>query len=643
MIRRSSAMPLVAALAFTATFPSAGIQTVTSAEVSGTTAYPLGVPDTGSFRLVNPDGQTSNAYAFSIGPPPPTITGVNPNPVPGTPGLHLVTITGSDFVNKPTVINSWQVLGGGSGPVNPSRVTFVSSTEITVLLNIAVAPDGQRFQVVNPDGQVSNVWDYNIAAPTLPGPGTFAATGQMSTPRGGYTATLLANGKVLIAGGLQFAPQHYLGTALATAELYDPATGAFSATGSMTVARQGASATLLLDGRVLIAGGFNGSAESSGSALSSTELYDPSTGTFTAAGNMITARGGHDAFLLDNGTVLFLGGSGSNSVNSGWAPAEIYDPTTGTFTLTGPYVGSGSCDFCAPSVLLSNGLVLFTGQSPAQLYDPRGGVFMPTGSKGGGETAGTLLMNGKVLYAGGEDIGRSSAAQLYDPRLGTFGPTGSMAWRRVWHTLTLLPDGTVLTAGGDTDDCTNNFCHFAGTVASAELYDPATGAFSSTGSMTAAREGHTATVLNDGRVLIVGGLSYGPMGLFFGSSGTAELYTPTVLVPAPTVLTVSGDSTTGIILHAATGQLVTADNPAVAGELLQIPCTNLNDGSVIRPRVIIGGVLAELVTSSTSADGPIAIKWLTVRMPTVVASGSAVRFAVRYIGRTSNQVMLAVQ
>lgn len=465
------------------------------------------------------------------------------------------------------------------------------------------------------------------------GLGTFAATGQMSTSRAEHTATLLANGKVLIVGGVRSTAQDSRGATLATAELYDPATGVFSTTGSMTAARRMPSATLLLDGRVLIAGGLDGS-----SPLSSAELYDPSTGTFSAAGNMMTARGGHDAILLDNGTVLFVGGF---TTSNDAAPAEIYDPTTGTFTLTGPYIGSGACDFCAPSVLLSNGLVLFTGQSPAQLYDSRSGVFIATGLPRGAESAATPLMNGKVLFAGGEPEGRSSAAELYDPRLGTFVSTGSMASARVWHTLTLLPDGTVLTAGGETDRCAGNVCSFAGSVASAELYDPTSGAFSSTGSMTAARETHTATVLNDGRVLMAGGQSYGGIGVFYGSLGTAELYTPAVLVPAPTLLTVSGDSSSpGAIVHAATGQLVTAANPAIAGELLQIPCTNLNDGSIVRPRVIIGGVPAELL-SSTSASDATGVTRLTVRMPTLVASGSAVRVVLRYIGRTSNPVMLA--
>jgi hypothetical protein len=483
---------------------------------------------------------------------------------------------------------------------------------------------------------ISGCRDASTAPPTpaprtpLPpatGPGRFAAPGQMSTARAGHTATLLANGKVLIAGGVQSTAQDARGVTLATAELYDPATGAFSATGGMTAARSGASATLLLDGRVLIAGGFDG-----GSALSSAELYEPPTGAFRSAGIMSTARSGHDAILLDNGTVLLLGGS--------LAPAEIYDPTTATFTPTGPYVGHGDCDFCAPSVLLANGLVLFTGQFPAQLYDPRRGVFSATGFSLGGESAATLLMNGKVLFAGGEGVGRLSTAELYDPRLGTFVSTGRMASARVWHTLTLLPDGTVLTAGGETDSCTGNFCGFAGSVATAELYDPTSGAFSSTGSMTVAREAHTATVLNDGRVLIAGGTSYGGIGVFYGSSATAELYTPTVLVPAPTLLTVPGDSITGAIVHGGTGQLVTAENPAVAGELLQIPCTHLNEGSIIRPQVIIGGVAAELLLSMSSDDAT-GVTLLAVRTPALVASGAAVRVVVRYIGRTSNPVMLA--
>jgi hypothetical protein len=191
-----------------------------------------------------------------------------------------------------------------------------------------------------------------------------------------------------------------------------------------------------------------------------------------------------------------------------------------------------------PRELLSNGLVLFTDQNPTQLYDPRGGVFTATGTWQGWESAAPLLPNGTVLFAGGETFGRISSAELYDPRLGTFASTGSMTIPRVWHSLTLLRNGMVLAAGEETDSCGDNYCSFAGSVASAELYDPAHGTFSKTGSMTAIREGHTATVLNDGRVLLTGGVAYGGIGIFYGSLATAEVYTPAATAPSATVRTI---------------------------------------------------------------------------------------------------------
>ena len=161
------------------------------------------------------------------------------------------------------------------------------------------------------------------------------------------------------------------------------------------------------------------------------------------------------------------------------------------------------------------------------------GVFSLTGAMSPCLSTATLLTNGKVLFAGGECIGRSASAVLYDPATGAFASTGDMTSRRVWHSATLLPNGTVLIAGGETEVCTGNSCMFAGSVAGAELYDPSAGTFAATGDMTAARETHTATLLNDGRVLIAGGTSYGGIGIFFGGTASAELYTPSVLVPMP--------------------------------------------------------------------------------------------------------------
>ena len=348
--------------------------------------------------------------------------------------------------------------------------------------------------------------------------GTFTRAGDMTTARSNHTATLLPDGKVLIAGG----------DGLASAELFDPATGTFSRTGDMAVARRGHTATLLADGRVLIAGGGP-----AGEPVARAELYDYSTGTFTATGSMITPRGWHTAILLPNGKVMMVGGNGTAGYPT-TAAAELYDPATGMFTASGSYVALGACDFCAPATLLSDGKVLFAGQYPAQLYDPVSDSFSPTGAMVDPDhSTATLLPTGKVLFAGGVDIGRSSSAELYDPATGTFTYTGSMASPRVWHSLSLLPNGMVLAAGGETDRCAAGSCFFDGSVASAELYDPSTGTFAATCSMLVPRGTHTATVLGDGRVLMAGGVAYGGIGIFFGSLASAELYNPRELVEVP--------------------------------------------------------------------------------------------------------------
>ena len=252
-----------------------------------------------------------------------------------------------------------------------------------------------------------------------------------------------------------------------------------------------------------------------------------------------------------------LGGTPWTKPYPNLAGAELYDPATGTFSATGPYVSSGACDLCAPAVLLADGAVLFAGQNQVQVYDPGTGAFNLTGAWSPCLSTATLLTDRRaslreslrrstlrpprslappVLFAGGVcNDGRSRNAVLYDPTSGTFAPTGDMTVPRVWHTATLLPGGTALITGGETDACSGNFCMFAGSVASAEIYDPSTGAFVATGSMSAAREVHTATLLNDGTVLIAGGESYGGIGIFFGATASAEIYTPSVLGPSPSV------------------------------------------------------------------------------------------------------------
>jgi hypothetical protein len=472
---------------------------------------------------------------------------------------------------------------------------------------------------------------------------TFTATGNLMTARSQHTATLLHDGKVLIAGGessttLVANPE----SPLASAELYDPSTGTFTATGNMIIPRRLHAATLLPDGKVLLTGGY-GSRNAPGSGrLSNAELYDPSTGTFAATGNMLTPQGWHTGTLLSNGKVLITGGF------TMWpmlAKAEIYDAVTGTFAATGSYAGTrGVCDFCPPSTLLADGKVLFAGTVPAQIYDAVTGAFSLTGvMRDPDRSTATLLMNGTVLFTGGESIGRLASAELYDPVRGTFISAPDMAWRRVWHTTTLMPDGTALIVGGESDECSGNSCVFSGSTDSAELFDPARNTFVSAGNMTVRRSVHTATLLNDGRVLIAGGVSYGGIGKFFGSLSTVELYQPPSLMPAPALLSLSGDGQgQGAILHAGTPQTASSSNPAVPGEALEIYCTGLVEGSAIPPQVALGGRLAEILYVG-KAPGFANLNQVNVRVPSGITPGPAVSVRLTYLGRPSNEVTIGVQ
>lgn len=465
--------------------------------------------------------------------------------------------------------------------------------------------------------------------------GTFTPTGNMTTARDLHTATLLLDGRVLIAGGEN-------PSALATAELYDPAMGTFTATGSMTTARVGHTATLLPDGRVLIAGG----------STTNAELYDPSTGTFSATGEMVNALHSElTATLVANGKVLITGGLAGSAI----ASPELYDPSTGTFSLAAPYAGSYATDeFGSTATLLSDGAVLFTadplysGSYGAEIYHPEAKVFMRTGAMIAniiGRTA-TLLPNGKVLVAGGADEGaRYKESELYDPSAGAFTATSGMTEPRVGHAAVLLSDGTALITGGEGWGPLGDMpcCWFLGSLASAEIYDSSAGTFTATGNMTARREYQRVTLLNDGRVLVTGGSFYGGIGVFYGSLSSAELYNPPVLTPVPALFSLSGDGKgQGAIWRSDTGLFASSSSPAVAGEILSMYTTGLDSGGMIPPQVTIGGRLAEVLYFG-AAPGYLGYYQLNFRMPAGVAPGSTVPVRLTYLGRSSNQVSIAVQ
>jgi hypothetical protein len=319
--------------------------------------------------------------------------------------------------------------------------------------------------------------------------GEILSTGHLSVARAAHTATLLRNGTVLVVGGMQGA-----GT---TTEIYNPARRTFSPSGKTVSERAGGHAAILLPtGSVLLTGGWAGPA-----VTASAERYDLGTNTYSVTGTMSSPRSAHTATLLRTGEVLIAGGfDGRRRLGT----AELYDPRTGTFTPTGNMAEPRS-EYAA--VLLSDGRVLVTGGNrssgevlaSAEIYDPIAGAFRRTGNMTmvRHKHAAIALRDGKVLIVGGSDArdgrGRYASAEVFDPTTGTFAAVNAMNAERfkLPHAVVVLQTGEVLVAGG---------------AERAEVYDPGTKRFHViAGSVGADLSFSTATLLNDGQVLIVGG------------------------------------------------------------------------------------------------------------------------------------------
>jgi N-acetylneuraminic acid mutarotase len=334
----------------------------------------------------------------------------------------------------------------------------------------------------------------------------------MKTARDYHTATLLRNGKVLVAGGYS-GP---LGTVvLASTELYDPDTDRWSEAASMLVPHASHTAALLRDGRVLVASG-----RSSGGDTVEAETYDPATNVWSKAGNLAVARTSATAIMLTTGKVLVIGGDGTT--NPG---AELYDPGTNSWSQ----LPNTTTHHVNVAISLSNGKVLVLGDESnwsyqySAVYDPMRNTWSSIGRPPVSLLSAVALGNGKVLFVRNlTPSGDTRLAELYDPLSDAWTPAARMETNGVWGTATALPGGRALVAGGPNSGgaiaCTTGaFCP------NAEVYDAAKDAWTVTSGMATSRGEHTATLLTNGKVLITGGFVPPDPDM----TATAEIYDPT--------------------------------------------------------------------------------------------------------------------
>ncbi len=464
---------------------------------------------------------------------------------PGTHRAALLLDTGEVLVTGGSYAGSTSSSAELYGPVEPGweltgPIAFARSNFTLTLL-----PDGRAVSM----GGSTGMWTidaHDTVQAYSPSTGTWSWQAPLPQPRYGHSATVLADGRVLVAGG------HSGNGTVTTAWLYAPATNTWTPTGSLNQARYLQSATLLKDGRVLLAGG---------GGVSSAELYDPATGTFSLTGALGSSRFGHVAVRLVDGRVLLAGGYGSNPL----ATAELYDPATGTFQATG------------------------------SLSVPRYTV------------SGTLLGNAQVLVAGGSSGSTTHAtAELYDPVTGTFSPTGSMAVARSAHRLIALETGNVVVVGGS---------NASGTTASTELYEPSTGTFRPLRPLRQPRSNFEVVLLKTGKVLVAGGstdtVELGPL----NSAPVAHEASVTVAEDAQVAVTLSA---TDVDEEALRYELVRAPAHGTlsgqAPELTYVPEANYHGEDSFTFRVTDG--------KQPSAEATVSLTVTPVNDPPVAQGGS---------------------
>lgn len=507
--------------------------------------------------------------------------------IPGTPVISAFTATPA-LVQKGGSTTFSATYSVGNGVITPGNLSIPSGG--TVQLTNINATQTYTLTVTNSVG-VSSTATTTVTLVQ----GNFAMTGSMANARGAHTATLLKNGKVLIAGDW---------TGSTSCEIYDSAVGIFTGTGTMNTSRRDHSATLLPNGQVLLVGGS--SATGNGA---SAEVYDPGTGTFGMLIPMASGFSQHKALLLTNGQVLIVSSLG----------AQLFDPATRTFSPTGPMALVRQAHFGL--TMLPNGKVLVSGGyvssatsvSSSELYDPITGTFTATGSMGAPRWghAATLLPSGKVLIAGGlnslNGVGYALAtAELYDPATESFSPTGTMSTQRMDSpTAELLPNGKVLIAGGGFGNSLAVETWF-----SCDVYDPSNGTFSVTSSLPTSMEGHTSILLPTGKALLAGGNDYHKFvaGAALYDSGNSSPF-PTVIF-APSAFSFPVGFSIPEINPLGDGGTTWSVSPALPTGLSINPSTGIISGTP----TAISPVQGYQVTGSNGTNSTAAFIWISVTL-----------------------------